>query len=665
MKKPPTVGCGPQGSVGRAILVLAVMVVCGNGIVRYNSDGAPASVVGHSRALKLFDANIDGKKDKKVKKEKENAPPPPPPPAVCDSNIIQCGHTSTAGEKLFLLNDLVCSDNPQSGVECAITLSGEGAELNCNDFTVRPATTRSGRWKYGICLYDGAKAMNCHVQRFGVIADNADIYDNAGAGIHVKDGGEIDDCEVMFNINGAQGIMVEGSQDQDSITKISSTYVHHNDNNGILFNPPRADSILQIEKVRSNDNGGDGMHFGGSDATYYWLKVIAKDSETNYNQYTGFSIAGGDTTRNVELELEFEGFFNSRYNGKYGMIFDDFIDLDGEMNVKGVVNLYKNERNGFEIESGLNVVVDVSEGGFLNSCDNDQSGDGFKDIFNDGTGTFSFVGGDWSGDGYACGSAGPPGADLPYCKACPCPDIFPPPSSQPSLVPSESSPPSSHPSLAPSECAQPSTEVCQFKYNLYSSCDPNLYLKCGGVAYVVLQAGSWQKNGRTIATVTGGLTLNLYFGGHLVMEGDKAFQCREYPYVDFCDSFSPFVCDAPYYYENLWSLAWDEVTCEDVVHTNGDIDLSGRNDEFDPENGKHSVFTLNGDLLVKPDGSCLNNAINPEDYFIAQRAVNGCQKCAPGFGFGVNPALPDECTQCPLGTSSEIVEGKSKCVDTI
>jgi len=68
----------PVSKVGRAILVLAVVVLCGNGIVRYNSDGAPASAsaVGHSRALSLFDANIGGKnkKDKKEKKQKENAP---------------------------------------------------------------------------------------------------------------------------------------------------------------------------------------------------------------------------------------------------------------------------------------------------------------------------------------------------------------------------------------------------------------------------------------------------------------------------------------------------------------------------------------------------------------------------------------------------------------
>eukprot|EP00984_Skeletonema_dohrnii_P036438 scaffold37431_cov228-Skeletonema_dohrnii-CCMP3373.AAC.1 len=97
---------------------------------------------------------------------------------------------------------------------------------------------------------------------------------------------------------------------------------------------------------------------------------------------------------------------------------------------------------------------------------------------------------------------------------------------------------------------------------------------------------------------------------------------------------------------------------------NGDIDLSGKkNDEFDHDNGKHSVFASNGDLLLNPDGSCTNRAINPED---------GCWKCAPadyfdvgspGFGFG-NPGAgrTDMCTACPANTSSEIVDGKSQCV---
>ena len=70
---------------------------------------------------------------------------------------------------------------------------------------------------------------------------------------------------------------------------------------------------------------------------------------------------------------------------------------------------------------------------------------------------------------------------------------------------------------------------------------------------------------------------------------------------------------------------------------NGDIDLSGKNDEFDHDNGKHSVFASNGDLLLNSDGSCMNGAINPEE---------GCWKCAPAdylgvgwpsFGFGTNP----------------------------
>jgi len=96
---------------------------------------------------------------------------------------------------------------------------------------------------------------------------------------------------------------------------------------------------------------------------------------------------------------------------------------------------------------------------------------------------------------------------------------------------------------------------------------------------------------------------------------------------------------------------------------NADIDLSGKNDEFDHDSGKHYVFASNGDLLLNLDGSCMNGAINPEE---------GCWKCAPAdfygsgwpsFGFG-NPGAgrTDICCACPTGTSSEIVNGKSQCV---
>jgi len=147
-----------------------------------------------------------------------------------------------------------------------------------------------------------------------------------------------------------------------------------------------------------------------ADAT---MILRVKDSETSYNKVAGFlsSIFGS-------IDFELEGFFNSRYNEGNGMTLNNYNLLEGEIKVKGVVNLYKNKNYGFLMGGPVNVVVD--KGGALNSCSNGQGGSIFKDIFNGGSGTFS-------GDGYTCGTegnpgTGPSGANLPDCKACPlCP----------------------------------------------------------------------------------------------------------------------------------------------------------------------------------------------------------------------------------------------------
>ena len=129
---------------------------------------------------------------------------------LCDSPV-KCGHTITGKKKLSFLQDIVCTEGPVNVDDCAITVSGEGAELDCNHFMISQET--SGSWKYGICVSNGAKAVKCPVQRFG--------FEYEGAGIRIEDGGEIEDCEVMFNIY--RGILVEGSPDSTSTTKISDT----------------------------------------------------------------------------------------------------------------------------------------------------------------------------------------------------------------------------------------------------------------------------------------------------------------------------------------------------------------------------------------------------------------------------------------------------------
>eukprot|EP00985_Skeletonema_marinoi_P023437 scaffold15652_cov83-Skeletonema_marinoi.AAC.1 len=373
------------------ILVLALLVVGGVGIFQYNT--APASAVGHIQQQEtLIVANNRGKAGKE-------------PSLLCDSPI-KCGHTVTGKDKLSFLEDVVCTEPPVNEDDCAITVSGEGAELDCNHFMISQET--SGSWKYGICLSNGAKAKNCHVQRFGVGYE--------GAGIRVEDGGEVEDSEVMFNVEVQAGIFVIDSQGSTTTTKISDTFIHDNGNGstGISFTGDNgSESSIQIEGVRTINNGGNGMFFGVyGDAT---LILRVKDSETSYNEFSGFYILELTGTGAGHVDFEVEGFFNSRYNGGNGMVFNNYNLLEGEMKVKGVVNLYKNKYYGFSMGGTVNVVVDKR--GALNSCSNNQ-----VDIYNEGIGTFS-------GDGYTCGAegnsgtGGPSGANLPVCKACPsCPD---------------------------------------------------------------------------------------------------------------------------------------------------------------------------------------------------------------------------------------------------
>ncbi|KAK1732557.1 PT domain-containing protein [Skeletonema marinoi] len=197
----------------------------------------------------------------------------------------------------------------------------------------------------------------------------------------------------------------------------------------------------------------------------------------------------------------------------------------------------------------------------------------------------------------------------------------------------------------------PIKRVCQFKYKLDTTSDGE---------YIVLQAGSWQKGGTTIATVTGGTPFDLYKPGHLVRDGRVARKCNPYPYSLYCSGWSPFVQDSSNYNPTLSRLGWDEATCEDVEHTNQASEvLSGKNDEFVSNLGP--LFASNGHLLVKKDGTCVNLAINPEDYFKSSPAVKGCQKCATDNGFG-SSADPTLCTPCQGGATSKIVDGKSQCV---
>jgi len=122
-----------------------------------------------------------------------------PPPVVCGSTV-QCGQTFTGEVKLT--EDLYCPQTTRGS--CAITLEGEDAVLDCNQYMI-DGDIRVGN---GICLRNSASAINCYVQKFE-------------DGIYVENGGEVNDCEVMFNDR--YGILIRNEASSTTKMKISNT----------------------------------------------------------------------------------------------------------------------------------------------------------------------------------------------------------------------------------------------------------------------------------------------------------------------------------------------------------------------------------------------------------------------------------------------------------
>mmetsp|Transcript_27283 Transcript_27283/g.39988 ORF Transcript_27283/g.39988 Transcript_27283/m.39988 type:complete len:341 (+) Transcript_27283:71-1093(+) len=313
------------------------------------------------------------------KKRKDKADEIPPP--VCGSTV-QCGGEAYTGE-VKLTEDLNCPSGDYASGDCAITLNGKQAVLDCNKYMIN---NNLGASDNGICILNGATAINCHVQKFGI-------------GIYVQNGGEVKDCEVMFNEG--NGVLIKNEASSTTKMKISNTNVHDNGDSGISFygsgeNPESSETSIEVNNVKSNHNGANGMSFAGSNVK---LEVQVKDSETSNNSESGIYISTFEAATDVELD----GFI-SRYNGDQGLFVSPLIvGGDVKVQVKGDVNLYKNENSGFLVGD---VDVVVERRGALNSCGN-------LDIDINGVGTFS-------GNGYTCNSTSPNLSDIITCSTCPC-----------------------------------------------------------------------------------------------------------------------------------------------------------------------------------------------------------------------------------------------------
>jgi len=114
--------------------------------------------------------------------EPSSEPSSEPSLSSAPTSVVQlCGESFT-DQKVVLSNNLDCGSRIEDRQPCAVTLDGPEAEINCNGNTLsQEATTpfyNDGPYYDGICLKNGATAINCTVERFN-------------AGIKVTDGAEV------------------------------------------------------------------------------------------------------------------------------------------------------------------------------------------------------------------------------------------------------------------------------------------------------------------------------------------------------------------------------------------------------------------------------------------------------------------------------------------
>jgi hypothetical protein len=130
----------------------------------------------------------------------------PEPPIT----VTGCGEIFT-DTKVILSNNLDCGGG-QRIVNCAVTLDGPEAEIDCNDFKLSQEATpprydSDGPFLYGICLKNGATATNCNVQQFR-------------DGIYVTDGAEVRNSFLTSNFSGINALF---TNTKDSTLTIEDT----------------------------------------------------------------------------------------------------------------------------------------------------------------------------------------------------------------------------------------------------------------------------------------------------------------------------------------------------------------------------------------------------------------------------------------------------------
>ena len=184
---------------------------------------ASRSGAGASRNLDSIHTTSTSTSSKSSKSSSSTCPPEP-------TKDVQCGNvynsTATGEEVVVTLGqNLLCNENiteADNSTNAALTLAGEKAVLNCQGYTISqttvnidgisssaaavdcdilPGPNESDRenmkktcglyFQFGVFLKDGARMVNCNVQKFL-------------GGAEIENGGEIEDSDFSLNRDGVQ-----------------------------------------------------------------------------------------------------------------------------------------------------------------------------------------------------------------------------------------------------------------------------------------------------------------------------------------------------------------------------------------------------------------------------------------------------------------------------
>jgi len=226
-------------SINQMTIVMAMAMLCLFILLGFTTNSLSATAVKNNMSSTSKATKAPSAKATKAPTAKSTKTKP--------ITVTECGLSFT-DQKVVLTDNLDCGSRIGGQQDCAVTLNGPKAKINCNGNTLsqvaKPPNYADGPFVGGICLNDGATAKYCNVEKFN-------------NGIRVTDGAEVRSSFLTSNNNGIVAVFTE-----DVTLTIEDTDASSNNNVGLdigVGNGANAQLIVK-GKVTLNSNGLAGMN---------------------------------------------------------------------------------------------------------------------------------------------------------------------------------------------------------------------------------------------------------------------------------------------------------------------------------------------------------------------------------------------------------------------